>query len=579
MAGVPFQKYFQLLSKYMGPFKRHVTLLAGFMLLNIVLRIVNPQVIRFYIDSVIDDEPLQVLAYAAILYIIFAIISQALTIFNVYLSQSVSWGSTNLLRSDILSHTMSLDMTFHNQYKPGEMIERVDGDVNALSNFFSQLVLQLVTNILLIVGILVALFFEGWLIGLVFTGFTIFGLVATFLARKLAVPHWKKTRESFMNLFGYIEERISGTEDIRALGAVPNAMKKLYVYEEDRYRKMMKAITISRLISVVFTGLIGFGITLVFLVGIPLFERGSITIGTIFLMNYYVTQLVGPIFAILRQIQTLQQADASIERIEELFDMKSAIKNEGTHRLDSVSSISFDSVNFEYFEGKPVLQDISFDLKEGEKLGLIGRTGSGKTTISRLLYRLYDIQDGSIRINDIPIRDYELYSLRAGIGLVTQDVQLFNTTLRNNMTFFNHDIEDERLIEIIQFLNLGEWFVQLEKGLDTNITHDDVSAGQAQLIALSRIFLSDPHIIILDEASSRLDPATETIMSQALERLTRDKTTIIIAHRLSTLETTDKILELHFGKILEYGDRKELVANPESNYSRLLKTGKEVLFA
>jgi ABC-type multidrug transport system fused ATPase/permease subunit len=382
-----------------------------------------------------------------------------------------------------------------------------------------------------------------------------------------------------MKLFGYIEERIAGTEDIRSLGARPNAMKKFYGVEKDRYNAMIKAITVSRLISVVFTGLIGFGITLVFILGIPLFNAGSITLGTIFLMNYYVQQLVYPIFEILRQLQTLQQADASIERIEEILDLDSEIENNGIKKLEGPVTVTFKDVNFAYFEDQKVLQSISFELSPGEQLGLIGRTGSGKTTISRLLYRLYNIGGGEILLNGIHLQDYELSQLRRRIGLVSQDVQLFNTTLRNNITFFDSSIPDEKLNGIIESLNLKTWFNQLPKGFDTRISADDVSAGQAQLIALSRIFLEDPALIILDEASSRLDPATEKILSQALEKIMYNKTAIIIAHRLSTLNSVDKILELSYGEILEYGFREELIQNTQSSYAKLVRTGEEVLFA
>jgi ABC-type multidrug transport system fused ATPase/permease subunit len=296
-------------------------------------------------------------------------------------------------------------------------------------------------------------------------------------------------------------------------------------------------------------------------------------------MNYYVQQLVYPIFEILRQLQTLQQADASIERIEEILEMGSAIENQGTQVLQEPVTITFKNVNFAYFEDQQVLKGISFKLSPGEQLGLIGRTGSGKTTISRLLYRLYNMEDGEILLNGIRLQDYELSQLRRRIGLVSQDVQLFNTSLRNNITFFDSSIDDEKLYEIIESLNLKSWFDQLPKGFDTRISADDVSAGQAQLIALSRIFLEDPALVILDEASSRLDPATEKILSQALDKIMQDKTSIIIAHRLSTLNSVDKILELSYGEMLEYGNREELIQNPQSSYAKLVRTGEEVLFA
>lgn len=579
--GVPFQKYYTLLKDYLAPFKGQVIILTVLMLSQTAIMIVNPQIIRYYIDVVTSENPiLSRLTFAAFLYIFFALIQQILTVATVYSSQSVAWNSTNVLRSRLLRHAMDLDMDFHNKYKPGDMIERVDGDVNALSDFFSQLVIQVIANILLIIGILVALFFEGWKIGLAFSTFVFVGITLSYQARKIATPYFVKERQASQDLFGFIEERISGTQDIRSLGAEQNVMKKYYEFEEKRYRSVLKSITVSRLISVTFTGLIGFGSALVFIIGVPLFNANEITLGTVFLMNYYVGFLVFPIFEILRQLQILQRADASIERIEEILNMEPKMRHSGSDQINPDNlELSFNGVDFAYFEEKLVLKNVSFTLENKETLGLIGRTGSGKTTISRLLFRFYKLNAGQIFINGMPIENYDINDLRQKIGLVTQDVQLFNATVRNNLTFFDDDIDDEKLLEVISKLGLWSWYDTLSDGLDTKISADKVSAGQAQLIALGRIFLKDPQLIILDEASSRLDPATENIVNNAVEKLLEGRTAIIIAHRLATLKKTDKILELSEGEVKEFGSRHELLQNPQSSYSKLIKTGKEVLFS
>ncbi|NJN92296.1 MAG: ATP-binding cassette domain-containing protein, partial [Leptolyngbyaceae cyanobacterium SL_5_14] len=223
----------------------------------------------------------------------------------------------------------------------------------------------------------------------------------------------------------------------------------------------------------------------------------------------------------------------------------------------------------------PTLQDLSLSLPAGHTLGLLGRTGSGKSTIARLLLRLYDIQAGEIRLGDAPICQIQLAQLRQRVGLVTQDVQLFQASVQDNLTFFNSNISNVQILETLELLGLQDWLRSLPHGLDTQLGSDStgLSAGQAQLLAFARVFLKNPGLVILDEASSRLDPITEQLIEQAIARLLQNRTGIIIAHRLTTIQRVDQILILENGQVMEYGDRKSLAQNPESRFSQLLKTG------
>jgi ABC-type multidrug transport system fused ATPase/permease subunit len=219
------------------------------------------------------------------------------------------------------------------------------------------------------------------------------------------------------------------------------------------------------------------------------------------------------------------------------------------------------------------LQAISFHLPAGQTLGLLGHTGSGKSTIARLLMRLYDIQSGEIRLSDRRIAEIPLSVLRQRVGLITQDVQLFQATVRDNLTFFDPQISDQLILEILEDLGLAPWLRSLPDGLDTCLSSDreGLSAGQAQLLAMVRVFLKDPALVILDEASSRLDPHTEQLLEYAINKLLKDRTSIIIAHRLRTVQRADQILILEQGQVLEYGDRQTLLAQPHSRFAQLLK--------
>jgi ABC-type multidrug transport system fused ATPase/permease subunit len=243
--------------------------------------------------------------------------------------------------------------------------------------------------------------------------------------------------------------------------------------------------------------------------------------------------------------------------------------------------VEFDHVSFAYHEEQPVLRDISFQVAPGTVLGLLGRTGSGKTTIARLIFRLYDLQDGVIRLHGTDIRQATLEELRHRVAYVTQDVQLFQASIRDNITFFDGSIPDERIMAVIDALELRDWFTSLPDGLETRLQTGgrSLSAGEAQLLAFTRVFLRDPGLVILDEASSRLDPATEALIERAIDHLLASRSAIIIAHRLGTLHRADDILVLDDGQVLEYGTRKALLADTDSRFYHLHQTGLEEVLA
>jgi len=239
--------------------------------------------------------------------------------------------------------------------------------------------------------------------------------------------------------------------------------------------------------------------------------------------------------------------------------------------------LSFEDVHFAYTAREPVLRGLSFELKPGSVLGLLGRTGSGKSTLARLIFRLYDPNGGHIRLAGVELNAAHLINLRGRIAMVTQEVQLFRASVRDNLTFFDRSIPDARVQAVVDELGLGDWLNALSAGLDSELEPDGrgLSAGEAQLLAMARVFLRDPGLVILDEASSRLDPATEQRIERAVERLLRGRTAIIIAHRLGTVQRADRILILEEGRACEDGLRAALANDPSSRFSGLLRTGLE----
>ncbi|CAA9230951.1 MAG: Heterodimeric efflux ABC transporter, permease/ATP-binding subunit 1 [uncultured Chloroflexia bacterium] len=581
------KRYRDLLAAYLWPQRTLVALLAVLLIGSIALQLVHPQILRSFIDTAtLQTSALPMLVRLALLFIAVALASQALTVAATYVGENLGWIATNRLRNDLALHCLRLDMAFHKAHTPGEMIERVDGDVTALANFFSQLVVQLLSNLLLLAGVLVLLFREDWRVGLALTLFAAITLVILSRIRNLAVPHWNAAREASSSLFGFVEERLNGTEDIRSSGARPYVLRKLYSLLRRRLETERSGRFMGNIMWSTMTCLLALGTALALGLGAYLYLAGSMTIGTVTLIYFYTEMLRRPLEQISSQLQDLQRAGASIGRLDALLTLQATVVD-GSQPLPSAGplAVAFDRVTFGYDLDDVVLDNLSFKLAPGTVLGLLGRTGSGKTTVSRLLVRLYDPRAGTIRVGGVPLGDARISDLRDRVAMVTQDVQIFNATVRDNITFFDSRVSDEQILNVIETLGLRPWFATLSHGLDTLVAAGGagLSAGEAQLLACARVFLKDPGLVILDEASSRVDPATERLLDRAVAALLRPagsrRTAIIIAHRLGTVDRVDEIMILEDGQIVEHGPRERLAQDERSHFARLLRTGLEEALA
>lgn len=546
------------------------------LLSSIALQIINPQIIGYFIDAATSGATQQRLAGAAVGFMAIALLIQALSVIATYLSETIAWSATNTLRLDLARHCLQLDLAFHKAHTPGELLERIDGDVNVLSRFFSQLVIHVFGNILLLGGILVILWFENPLAGISLTLFAFGALTVLLSLHRFAILPWARYRQMSAELFGFLGEVIVGREDLRANGAVDYVMDRFYRILRRWLPLYQKARFTSTVLWASSVGLFTIGNAIALALSAYLWSQNRISIGTAYLIFHYTNLLKEPIERIREELEALQQSAASIHRIQDLLQTTAPPPIVSTHLLPTDAlEVSFDQVWFRYTpEPSPwTLQDLSFHLPAGQVLGLMGHTGSGKSTIAALLLQLYRHQRGEIRLGTLSISDLSLTELRQRVGLVTQDVQLFQASIRDNLTFFNPQTPDADILTALETLGLMDWLRSLPAGLDTTLgaNSDGLSAGQAQLLAFARIFLKNPGLVILDEASSRLDPNTERWTKQATARLLQGRTGIIIAHRLQTLEPANQILILQAGKVMEYGDHQSLLANPQSIYSRIYK--------
>ncbi len=644
---IPLRQYWEVLAPHLRWQWRKVALLALLLLATTALQLVNPQLLRRFIDTALaagaagasaetEGAATGVLATTALLFLLAGLANQLLSALATYVGNDVGWLATNRLRADLAMHCLRLDMGFHNARTPGELIERIDGDVTALANFFSAFVIRVLGSVLLMVGVLVMLAREDARVGLVLAVFALVVFFALNRSRALAVPAAAAEREASARLFGFLEERLSGIDDVRASGAGGYVMRRFSERMAELFHRGRRAWMLRALMWAITMGLFGLGNALALAMGARLFQLGAITLGTVYLFFQYIELLLGPLERLTNQLQDLQQASAGIARVQELYRIRhTVLDGPGATLPPGPLAVEFDGVSFHYpdvvaegvapahgvaqagvtqsgvtqsgvrrggkdgplappdgapsdgapseahldtvLESDAVLQDVSFRLEPGHVLGLLGRTGSGKTTIARLLFRLYDPTAGAVRLSGVDLRRLHLAHLRARVTMVTQDVQLFRGTVRENLTLFDDAVSDAQVLRVLEELGLTEWQRALPDGLDTALGPGGhgLSAGEAQLLAFTRAFLGDPSLVILDEASSRLDLATEQLIERAVGRLLRGRTGVIIAHRLATVQRADEIVILQDGRVREYGRRAALAEDPHSRFAALMRAGME----
>jgi ABC-type multidrug transport system fused ATPase/permease subunit len=437
-------------------------------------------------------------------------------------------------------------------------------------------------NLILIVAVLALLFFVDWRVGLGLSAFVLLGLVAMQRIRARATPDWAAERQASADFYGFLGEYLGGTEDIRSSGAGQFVLRRCAEVMRPWLAITLRAGMWGYAIMATSHVLMALGTALAFALSAMLYRDGTLTIGSVYLIFQYTIILRRPTEQLYHEVQDLQQADASLGRVEQLLDAVPRLTDGPGEALPpGPLGIDLEHVSFSYTDGLPALRDISLRLEPGRVLGVVGRTGSGKTTLTRLLPRFYDPHSGVVRLGGVDIRTVRIAAVRARIGLVTQEVHLFNASVRDNLTLFDDAVPVDRLCAALESVGLGEWLRELPDGLDTSLGASGVglSAGQAQLLACARIFLRDPDFVILDEPSSRLDPATERLVQAALARLFAGRTAIIVAHRLATLAFADDILVLEDGQVLEHGPRLTLTADPSSRFAELLRTAAEEVLA
>ena len=563
----------RLLVQYLRPERRPLSALLGLLVVAMVLPLAGPLLIGAFVNAALAGESAQQLAALGGLFLLATLTGDALQLVVTWYSVRLAWRVGNRLRVDLCRHALGLDLDWHGDHSAGQLIERIDGDIDAVTRFASTAVLQLAGNAILVAGVLVISAVIDWRASLLIAITVAVAVVVLIRMRRVAVPYYDDEREVQSQLYGDLEERLGGLEDIRANGAGAWAVQKLHQHSAGWWRTARRAAARGDGGLTLAGGVFAAGSVAVLALSTWQCRQGELSVGSVLALLRFSQMVSDPLWRVAEQLAEAQKAIAGTRRAARLLAEESALPDGSRDDLpEGPPAIAFEDVSFGYGTGTDVLRDLSFELPAGTSLGVVGRTGSGKTTIGRLVARLWDTESGTVSVGGTDVRLLALDALRRRIGIVTQEVEVFRASVRDNLTVFGTlDAPDEAVVDALETVGLGGWFHSLDHGLDQHLEGDtELSAGEGQLLAFARLLLADPGVVILDEASSRLDPDTEERLIAATDRLLAGRTAIIIAHRLSTLDRVDQILVLDHGRLAEHGPRSELAADPESRFHHLL---------
>ncbi|WP_426573355.1 ABC transporter ATP-binding protein [Aquihabitans sp. McL0605] len=567
----------RLLAAYLRPERKPLGALLAVLVVAMVLPLAGPLLIGWFVDAALRGESAGYLAGLGALFLVTALAGDALQLVVTWYSVRLAWRVGNRLRVDLCRHALGLDLDWHGDHSAGQLIERIDGDIDAVTRFSSTAVLQLAGNAILVAGVLVISAFIDWRASVLIAVTVAVAVFVLARMRRIAVPFYDEEREVQSQLYGDLEERLGGLEDIRANGAGPWAVHKLHEHSAGWWHTSRRAASRGDGALSMAGAVFALGSILVLSLAVWQCRAGALSVGAVLALLRYSQMVSDPLWRVAEQLAEAQKAVAGTRRAARLLAEESKLP-QGT--IDSLPegalSVAFDHVSFGYGTGTDVLHDVAFDLPAGSSLGIVGRTGSGKTTIGRLVARLWDTESGAVRVGGVDVRDLQLGALRSRIGVVTQEVEIFRAPLRDNLTVFGTlPGTDEQLVAALHTVGLGDWLASLDDGLDQHLEGGtELSAGEGQLLAFARLLLADPSIVLLDEASSRLDPATEGRLIAATDRLLAGRTAIIIAHRISTLDRVDQIVVLEHGNVVEQGRRSVLAADPTTRFHALLTSGR-----
>ncbi|MCS6873578.1 MAG: ABC transporter ATP-binding protein/permease [Pyrinomonadaceae bacterium] len=558
------------LLKYLKPYRKEVALtLVATLALNFLASL-QPIFTKIAVDDFITPRQINgILLFASAFFLVF-LARFSLQYFQELLLNSIGQKVMLDLRSEIFDKLQRQEIAFYDKNPVGRIITRLTSDVDALNELFTAGVIDVLGDLVIILAIVGWLFWLDWSLAIVSLIIIPLLFIATNWFRKNARRGFDRVRTRTAKLNAFLQEHILGTQIVQLFNAEEKVKRKFHQVNDDYRKANIETIYYYAVFYplVDFIGAVGIA-SLILFFGFSVITQfsahsTSLTIGTLAAFIQYSGLLFQPIRDLSDKFNVFQAAIVASHRIFLLLDLPIQIQSPSVPKKKgkALGKIEFQNVWFAYNEGEWVLRDVSFKIEPGESVALVGATGSGKTTVTNLLMRFYDVKKGRILVDDVDVRDWDLKSLRENFAVVLQDVFLFSGTIKDNIRLGNEQINDLQIIQAAEEVKADEFIRSLEKGYDTKIKERGagLSVGQKQLISFARALAFDPKILILDEATSSIDTETEQLIQQATMKLLKKRTSIIIAHRLSTIKNCNKILVFHHGELKETGSHDQLLA-------------------
>ena len=524
---------------------------------------IRPMLINYAIDNFIIISDPENLLKITILLIALLFCEGFIQFFYIYLSTWIGQNVILDLRKKIFKHIMSLKMKFFDKTPIGTLVTRAVSDIETIADIFSQGLLVIIAELLKLVIVLVFMFYTDWRLSIIALLTIPVLLVATAWFKRNIKASFQDVRDKVSSINSFVQEHIVGMNIVQIFNREEAEFKKFKKINAEHRDAHLRSIfyyavffPVVEVLSAVSIGLV------VWYGGEGIIKGKDITIGEIIAFILFIHMMFRPIRQLADRFNILQMGIVGSERVFRIIDTDEKIKNEGVNELNDLKGdISFDKVWFRYKEEQWILKDLSFSVDAGKFLALVGHTGAGKSSIIRILNRFYEIEKGKIQIDNISIDEITLDSLRENIALVQQEVFLFSDSILNNISLYEESISKNQIVQASKEIGIYEFIMSLPNGFNYVVGERGVtlSSGQRQLIAFLRVYVRNPKILILDEATASIDSSTEALLQNALKKLSENRTTIVIAHRLSTIVNADKILLLEEGKILEEGTHMSLL--------------------
>ena len=567
-------KLFKRLLKYVLVYKTVFVFVAISAILISIFSTLTPYLIKVAVDDYLALGKYQDFIYL----IIFMLFNLLLTVLFMFLFSYYA----NLLgqkviydvRVQLFKHILDFKMSYFDKSSVGRLVTRAVNDMETIASIFSQGLFMIAADLMQMSLVIVVMLFLSWQLSLTVFIILPFILFATRKFQKSMKIAFNEVRSEVANLNSFVQERITGMKIVQLFNREKIEYDNFVQINKKHKKAWLKTVwynsiffPIAELSTSITIGLI------VWFGGLnAVLENSSVTLGTIFLFIQLSQMLFRPLRQIADKFNTLQMGMVAANRIFKIIDTTSNISDFGTKNKDLINGkIVFKDVSFSYIENEKVIKKLSFKINNGEKIAIVGSTGSGKTTIVNLISRFYEVQNGSIFIGNHNIKDYKLQSLRSRVALVLQDVFLFADTILNNITLWDSSISFDRVVNAAKKIGIHDFILSLPDGYNYNVKERGVmlSQGQRQLISFLRAYIKNPSILILDEATSSIDSNSEELIQNATEKITENKTSIIIAHRLSTILNSDRIFVMSQGMLVEQGTHTELVAKKNGYYKGL----------